>query len=149
MLKIRKGNISDAKIIADFQVYMAKETEDLALDINTVIKGVNKVLDEPERGYYLLCEVDVKVVASLLVLFEWSDWRNGEVLWIHSLFVAKDYRGKGVFRKMYDKLQQEVLEKEQYKGIRLYVEKTNIKAQNVYNAIGMTKEHYDMYEWLK
>ncbi|MEM1134511.1 MAG: GNAT family N-acetyltransferase [Bacteroidota bacterium] len=149
MLEIRKGQHQDISAIADFQVKMAKETEDYDLDRSTVLKGVKRILDEPARGYYLLSEVEDKVIASKLILFEWSDWRNGEVLWIHSLYVLPEYRGKGIFRKMYDKLKQEVEENSNYRGIRLYVEKANTKAQKVYDAIGMTNEHYDMYEWLK
>ena len=146
---MRKGNKADAATIASFQVEMAWETEALELDYNTVLKGVNKVLDEPNRGYYWLAESDNEVIASMLVLFEWSDWRNGDVLWIHSLFVKPAFRGKKVFRKMYESLKAIVNENDQYKGIRLYVEKTNVKAQKVYDAIGMTREHYDLYEWLK
>lgn len=146
---MRKGNKADAATIASFQVEMAWETEALELDYDTVLKGVNKVLDEPNRGYYWLAEADNEVIASLLVLFEWSDWRNGDVLWIHSLFVKPAFRGKKVLKKMYEALKAVVNESEQYKGIRLYVEKTNVKAQKVYDAIGMTREHYDLYEWLK
>ncbi len=148
-MQIRKGGKKDAGIIAQFQLDMAQETEGLALDLPTVLKGVNRILDEPYRGYYWLAEEKGEIIASLLVLYEWSDWRNGDVLWIHSLYVKPPFRGKKVFRKMYDALQQLVREQEHYKGIRLYVEKTNLKAQQVYEAIGMTREHYDLYEWLK
>ena len=148
-MKIRKGGKKDAATIAAFQLAMAQETEDLALDQATVIKGVNRILDEPIRGHYWLAEKDSEVIASLLVLYEWSDWRNGDVLWIHSLYVKPEFRGQKVFRQMYDGLQKMVNETDHYKGIRLYVEKTNIKAQKVYEAIGMTREHYDLYEWLK
>jgi GNAT superfamily N-acetyltransferase len=148
-MQIRKGEKADAATIAGFQVEMAMETEDLTLDLPTVIKGVNKILDEPNRGYYWLAEKDGEVIGSFLILFEWSDWRNGEVLWIQSLFVKSAHRGKKVFRKMYDDLQAVVNNNPDYMGIRLYVEKTNLKAQQVYEAIGMTREHYDLYEWLK
>lgn len=148
-MHIRKGNKADAATIAGFQVEMAWETEALALDHATVLKGVDRILDEPSRGYYWLAEAENEVIASMLVLFEWSDWRNGEVLWIHSLFVKPAFRGKKVFRRMYDGLKTAVNGHAPYKGIRLYVEKTNVKAQKVYEAIGMTKEHYDLYEWLK
>jgi len=146
---MRKGNKSDAATIASFQVEMAWETEEMKLDYNTVLKGVNKILDEPNRGYYWLAEADSEVISSMLVLYEWSDWRNGDVLWIHSLYVKPAFRGKKVFRKMYDALKAVVNENDRFKGIRLYVEKTNLKAQKVYDAIGMTREHYDLYEWLK
>lgn len=33
-----------------------------------------------------------KVVAQLMITLEWSDWRNGEVWWIQSVFVRADHR---------------------------------------------------------
>jgi ribosomal protein S18 acetylase RimI-like enzyme len=34
-------------------------------------------------------------------------------------------------------------------GLRLYVETNNTRAQKTYEALGMQKEHYTMYEWMK
>ena len=34
-------------------------------------------------------------------------------------------------------------------GLRLYVEKANHAAHQVYRAMGMSPDHYDLYEWLK
>jgi len=33
--------------------------------------------------------------------------------------------------------------------VRLYVDKRNAAAQRVYERLGMTREHYDLFEWLK
>ena len=38
---------------------------------------------------------------------------------------------------------------DKYAGLRLYVDKTNTSAQEVYTRLGMSKEHYELYEWLK
>jgi len=50
---------------------------------------------------------------------------------------------------MYAHLKEKVLKKEKFKGIRLYVDKTNISAQKVYESVGMCGEHYLLYEWMK
>ncbi|NLR92247.1 GNAT family N-acetyltransferase [Flammeovirga agarivorans] len=135
--------------IADFQVKMALETEDYKLDFETVKKGVQHVIDNQSVGRYVLVMDGDKCIASMLNLYEWSDWRCGNVLWIHSLFVIEEYRRKGIFRMMYDYVKNEVDATEELRGLRLYVEKNNDRAQTTYKAMGMTKEHYDMYEWLK
>jgi RimJ/RimL family protein N-acetyltransferase len=31
----------------------------------------------------------------------------------------------------------------------LYVEKRNAAAQKVYERLGMSREHYEMFEWMK
>jgi ribosomal protein S18 acetylase RimI-like enzyme len=146
--KIEKANRIFSNKIAEFQMLMAHETEDLQLDRETVDKGVNHIFDHPEKGEYWLAFDGEKVIASLLVLYEWSDWRNGSVIWVHSVYVLKQYRKSGVFSAMYRKLKENVQTDPSFKGIRLYVEKTNVVAQNVYKKLGMSSEHYDLYEWL-
>ncbi|MFC1582767.1 GNAT family N-acetyltransferase [Planctomycetota bacterium] len=149
MLKVRKGSPEDIAHIVEFQIAMALETEDLTLDRKTVLKGVTGVFDEPSRGSYYMTELDGKVVGSLLTIPEWSDWRNGTVLWIHSLYVLPEARGKGVFKALYLFIKTIVGESPRFRGIRLYVDKTNTNAQAVYEKMGMTAEHYELYEWMR
>jgi GNAT superfamily N-acetyltransferase len=148
-LRVQKAERSNIDSIAGFQVKMAMETENCVLDLNTVIKGVRYVFDNPYRGQYWLALDGDDVVASMLVQYEWSDWRNGDVLWVHSVYVLPDYRNKGVFTLMYKSLKELVLQSDHLFGIRLYVDKTNNKAQQVYQKLDMNDHHYDLYEWLK
>ena len=148
-IKIRPGLLFDIQIIAEFQIRMAFETEQMKLDPPTVEKGVSAVFDDPSKGKYWLAEVDGNVVASLLAIPEWSDWRNGTVLWIHSVYVPVAYRKKGVFKKLYSHLKTMVETSPELRGLRLYVDKSNTAAQDVYNSLGMSGEHYYLFEWMK
>lgn len=149
-IKIRPGLLFDVDVIADFQVKMAFETENgLKLDPPTVIKGVSAVIDDPSKGKYWLAEVDGKVAASLLTIPEWSDWRNGTVLWIHSVYVIPEYRKHGIYKALYQHLKEMVESSAELRGLRLYVDKTNTKAQTVYEKLGMTADHYHLYEWMR
>lgn len=147
--KIRPGLLFDIPVIAEFQIKMALETENMKLDPATVDKGVSAVLDDPSKGKYWVAEADGQVVGCLLCLPEWSDWRNGSVLWIHSVYVLPDYRGKGIYKALYQHLKKMVQDSAELRGLRLYVDKTNQTAQSVYKALGMTDEHYHLYEWMK
>lgn len=148
-VSIRPGLLFDIDVIADFQIRMARETENLKLDPEVVGKGVNAVFDDPSKGKYWLAECNGEVIGCLLTVPEWSDWRNGTVLWIHSVFVREDFRGKGVYKKLYLHLKQMVEESTDLRGLRLYVDKTNEKAQKVYESLGMSGDHYHLFEWLK
>ena len=148
-INIRKGNPSDAKTIAGFQMLMARETEDIALDEPTVKKGVKAIFEKPGLGQYFIAEMDGKIVASLMTTFEWSDWRNSTVWWIQSVYVLPAYRQKGVFRKMYTHIKNQVLSLDEVPGIRLYMVHTNSRAAKVYENVGMDGEHYRMFEWMK
>jgi hypothetical protein len=35
------------------------------------------------------------------------------------------------------------------RGIRLYVDRRNVRAQEVYTRLGMNGEHYQVFEWMK
>ncbi|MBK9390388.1 MAG: GNAT family N-acetyltransferase [Bacteroidetes bacterium] len=148
MISIRKANPEDAAVIIDFQEKMAWETEQLTLIHDVVIKGVKAVFDNTSRGQYWVADNNGQVIASLLITFEWSDWRNANVWWFQSVFVLPSFRRKGIFRKMYSFIKDEA-EKQGIAGLRLYVETNNIPAQKTYESLGMQSEHYRMYEWLK
>ncbi len=148
-MKIREATHSDIPSIIDFQLKMALETENLTLAIATLTQGVHKLFKDPTKGRYYVAEENKQVVGCLMTTYEWSDWRCGTVLWIQSVYIDANYRGKGVYKKLYDHIQQMVLADLELRGIRLYVDKTNQTAQSVYQKLGMNGEHYQMYEWMK
>lgn len=146
---IREATEKDIPNLLDFQLKMALETENLTLEISSLTAGVNKVFKDSAKGRYYVAELNDDVVGCLMTTYEWSDWRNGTVIWIQSVYISKDFRGKGVYRKMYEHIKQLVNEAPDLKGIRLYVDKKNVDAQQVYENLGMNGEHYQVFEWMK
>ncbi len=149
MVQIKMATEENREIIADFQMKMAQETEGLVLDKETLNEGIIHVLRDSEKGKYFVAEVEGKVVASLLITFEWSDWRNKWVLWIQSVYVLPEYRKQGVFKNMYDHVRKWATDDNEVAGIRLYVDKTNRRAINVYRKLAMNSDHYRLFEWMK
>ena len=140
---------ADAPAIVAFQQAMARETEELELDVETVRRGVDGVFDEPSRGRYFVAARGAEVVASLMITPEWSDWRNGMVWWIQSVYVVPELRKQRVYAGMYEHVQALVRGDDSVKGIRLYVDRRNAAAQAVYARLGMNGEHYQVFEWMK
>ena len=148
MLSIRKAKPEDATTIIDFQQKMALETEQMTLVPDIINKGVSAVFNDPSRGMYWVAENKGLVMASLLITYEWSDWRNCNVWWIQSVYVLPEFRRQGIFRSMYFHIKDEA-EQNGIPGLRLYVETNNFSAQNTYEALGMKSLHYKMFEWMK
>lgn len=146
---VRNATRSDAETIAGFQISMAAETEDMSLDSETVRKGVQAVFDDPGKGRYWVAEIEGEVAGCMLTIPEWSDWRNGTVLWIHSVFIRPEFRRHGLFRKLYAHLREMVEADASLMGLRLYVDRSNDIARRVYESIGMDGEHYQLFEWMK
>lgn len=149
MLKITEALSKHAGIIARFQLLMAKETENIALKPLEVEAGVKHIFDNPDIGKYYVALNDTDVIASILTLYEWSDWRNGSVIWIDSVYVLPEFRKKGVFKEMYSTTKRKVMEDKNLKGIRLYVDRANPDAISVYKHLGMDGGHYTLFEWMK
>jgi len=143
---IRNANEEDAQTIANFQLAMALETENLKLNNTILENGVKAVFTDSTKGKYYVAECNGEIIGSLLTTYEWSDWRNSTVLWIQSVYVMPEYRQHGVFKKLYNHIESIWKSDKKYAGIRLYVDKTNQKAINVYNKVGMNGEHYQLFE---
>ena len=149
MTVIRKANRAEADTIVRFQVLMARETESLSLDEGILKQGVEAVFNHPERGCYYVAKKDGRVIASLMITYEWSDWRNSTVYWIQSVYVEKAFRRQGVYASMYQHIRQLAENDPAVGGIRLYVDKSNLPAQHTYASLGMNGEHYQVFEWMK
>ncbi|HYC83630.1 MAG TPA: GNAT family N-acetyltransferase [Chryseosolibacter sp.] len=146
---IRKATRADIPELMIFQIKLAEETENLKLNADILRDGMTAMFDNPAKGEYYVAEIDNQIVGCHMVTYEWSDWRNGVVYWLQSVYVREDYRKHGVFRKMFLNLMNEIRSNPSIAGLRLYVDKTNIRAQQVYAAMGMNGEHYTVFEWMK
>ncbi len=145
-IKIRKATLKDQNRINLFNKNMALETEQIKLNNNIAKKGVLNLFKNPKYGYYLVAEIDDVVVGQLMITYEWSDWRNGLFLWIQSVYVLPEFRNKGIYRKLYNYVLDESKKNSNVCGIRLYVEKNNKNAREVYAKLGMEESDYTMYE---
>ncbi|MBI3219049.1 MAG: GNAT family N-acetyltransferase [Bacteroidetes bacterium] len=148
-ITIREATEKDITSLIDFQLKMALETENLTLDIATLTQGVKRLLKDSTKGRYYVAVENEAVIGCLMTTYEWSDWRCGTVIWIQSVYINGSDRGKGVYKKLYLHIQQMVEADPDLRGIRLYVDKTNLAAKEVYTRLGMNGDHYQAYEWMK
>jgi ribosomal protein S18 acetylase RimI-like enzyme len=145
-ITVRKAEKKDLPWIAQAQVDMAKETEGKPLDLNTVTQGAEFIYQHPEHGHYICALEQERLIGCLLVLFEWSDWRAKFVAWIHSVYLIPSARGQGHFKAMHKLMLPIISEQHPIAGVRLYVDKTNTHALEVYRHLGYNNEHYDLCE---
>jgi len=148
-IKIRKATTEDISTIVKFNETMALETEGKILARSILSSGVKAVFQNQKNGFYIVCELDQHVRASLMITYEWSDWRNGMYMWIQSVFVHKEYRKQGLYKLMYDYVKTLVAKESKLVGVRLYVDEENLNAQKVYTRLGMEKSNYQLYEYTK
>jgi GNAT superfamily N-acetyltransferase len=146
---IRIATKNDAPTIIEFNKRLAFETERLILDDIKITTGVTTIINDSSKGVYYVYEFEGKVIAQLLITFEYSDWRNANIWWIQSVYVDSNFRRQGYFQLLYQHVKNIVDSNPQIAGLRLYVEKANTTAQKTYTRLGMNESYYNLYEWLK
>jgi GNAT superfamily N-acetyltransferase len=142
----RLAKLSDAQVIADFNIGLAKETEGLDLDPKTILRGVQRLLEKPQFGFYIVAERSGEVAGALMITYEWSDWRDGEIWWLQSVYVRQEFRRCGVFKQLMEDVRQRAKNNPDYRCFRLYVDNENGRAQKVYLDVGFHESNYKVFE---
>ncbi|MGD0260034.1 MAG: GNAT family N-acetyltransferase [Verrucomicrobiota bacterium] len=145
-LKIREAVLSDARLIAAFNLQLAEESEGLRLEAATVQAGVAALLKDPAKGIYYVAEAEGAVVGQLMITYEWSDWRNANIWWIQSVYVKPEFRRAGVFRALFNHLRSLAQARKDVCSLRLYVHAENTRAHESYQRLGMTRTPYEVFE---
>lgn len=145
-VSIRSAALADTAKIAGNNSLMAEETESRTLAPDIIGPGVTALLTDPGKGRYWVAEAAGQIVGQLMVTYEWSDWRNGTIWWIQSVYVAPGFRRQGVFSALYRHVESLAAAEPDVCGLRLYVEDNNHRAQHTYEALGMVKPGYVVME---
>jgi ribosomal protein S18 acetylase RimI-like enzyme len=145
-LSIRQAVPADAAIVAEFNRLLALESENKTLDPAVLAAGVAAGLADPHKGMYFLAEEDGAALGQVQYTTEFSDWRNGWLWWIQSVYVRPEARRRGVFRALYEHLDQAARANPEVIGLRLYVERDNLAAQKTYRQMGMEPTSYIVFE---
>lgn len=143
---IRDARSSDAGKIVQYNLNLARESEGLELDEEVLRGGVVRALEKPDFCRYFVAEVDGTIAAQTMLTYEWSDWKNGLIWWIQSVYVEPAFRCQGIFRKVFEYLEQLAIEDGDVVAFRLYVDKHNSNAMATYEKLGMHQPEYLIYE---
>ncbi len=136
-LMIRRAESTDIQKLAENVKAMALESSQCNLDIDVVLAGVTHLFNKPDLGFYIVAEKDNKIVGSLVIVYEWSDWWNGLHWWIHSVYIDPKHRRQGIYGKMYEFIVQEAKNSSNAKDIKLSTSISNLKARETYERNGM------------
>jgi ribosomal protein S18 acetylase RimI-like enzyme len=145
-MQIRLATKSDSENLIAFNQAMAMETENKRLDSDILSAGVLSIFEDDRKGFYVVAESGERIVGGLMVTYEWSDWRSGWFWWIQSVYIEPEYRGQGIYSELYSFVKNRAREIGGVCGFRLYVEKDNRHAQDVYRKLGMEETYYQMFE---
>jgi len=143
---VRDAHARDQRFLVEANAAMAREAEGRELDSERLAAGVRAGLGDPVRGSYRIAEIEGRAAGCLMLTREWSDWRNGWIWWIQSVFVAPEFRRRGVYAALHARVLGDARQAGDVVAVRLYVDESNLGAQSTYSALGMQRSHYLMFE---
>ena len=152
LVTVREAGPTDLEVLVSFNLAMSLETEGKALDRARLASGIASVFQDRAKGFYLVAEVDARAVGSLLITYEWSDWRNATFWWVQSVYVLPAARRRGVYSAMHRWVYETASRHPKPSrhpeacGIRLYVDRDNLVAKKTYASLGMAASRYEMVE---
>lgn len=151
-LRMRLADHADAPVIADCNCRLAWETEQLVLPAETVLNGVRRGLQCGAEVQYWVADWQTadgwQIAGQLMLTREWSDWRDGWLVWLQSVYVIPEARRRGVFRQLLQHVQQQLRQQPEVVGLRLYVEHANTRALQTYQQLGFQDAGYLVLEQL-
>ena len=149
-LTVRRAGTDDVDALVAFSSAMAWETEHRRLDATRLREGTQALLSTPSLGFFMVMEVREPerclVVGQLMITYEWSDWRNGNIWWIQSVYVKQEFRGHGVFKALFEHVEQLARSSPEVCALRLYMDKHNEAARRAYAKLGMVEGAYVVFE---
>ena len=145
-ITIRPATLDDWRVIAEFNTRLAQETEGKVLNPSIIAAGVKALLANPARGRYFVACRSNQIIGQIMHTHEWSDWRNGEIWWLQSVYVHPNFRQMGIFRSLFRYLERLASNDPNVIGLRLYAESQNSRALDVYHALGFEASGYVVLE---
>ena len=145
MIHCRRATIKDLRYLIQGNRSIANETEGIELSEAKLGPGITAILEDGNKGIYWVATLEDQIIGQILVTYEWSDWRNGQIWWIQSVYVWPDARRQGVFKALLDKVTTEARDNSVVE-LRLYADATNQKAHSTYLNHGFTTGHYQVFE---
>ncbi len=143
---IRAALPDDIEVISGFNCCLAKETENKTLDRTTVQNGVRRGFELGDEVQYFVAEDESGVICQIMLTREWSDWRNGWMIWLQSVYVSPAKRGAGVFRILFERSIEMARLRCDPVCVRLYVEHDNEIAMTTYRRLGFQNSGYLVME---
>ena len=143
---MRDARLDDAPLIVEFNQLLAWESEARRLDESVLAAGVRRALTTPELSRYFIAEISGDVVGQTMLTYELTDWRDGVLWWLQSVYVREPWRGQGVFRRLFEHVESLARRDPAARGLRLYVERHNARALATYERMGMQPSGHLLYE---
>lgn len=143
---IQKASLEHLDTIIDFNLALALETENRVLDEQVLRQSIRSILQNPQKGVYILAFLGQEVVGQIMYTYEWSTWRNANFMWLTDLYIPPQHRKKGIFKHLCKYVMDLYRQDPHVVGLRFCVDKDNTAVVPLYQKAGWKEGNYNLWE---
>lgn len=132
---IREANVEDIPDLCKLLDYLFEQEEEFKPDNNIQRIGLQKILEDSEKGIILILKNNGETIGMVNLLFTISTALGGKVALLEDMIVIPSERGKGYGSELL-KTAIEYASDRKCKRITLLTDDANEKAQKFYNHHG-------------
>lgn len=92
---VREATEEDIPAICDLLLTLFEQEEEFVPNRETHIKGIARIIDQPEYGTFIVAEIDRQVIGVVSLLYQISTALGGVVAILEDFVVYRDSRGQG------------------------------------------------------
>lgn len=147
-IRFKKASPEDIPLLSKMikKLYTSENTPFIEPD---VLYALDKLVNNEKFGTAFIIFSNDSVAGYMIIASVFSVEFKGEAAFLDELYIEENFRGKGIGSKAVEYAEKYAIEKG-YKALRLEVEHSNVKAQNLYKNKGFTiHERHLMTKWLK
>lgn len=135
--------ILEKYVFSFYEALLAFNQEGIKITASKIRATVNEFALKPEKGRFVIFEINQIIVGYALLVFYWSMEYGGNFIFIDEIFVEQAHRNQGISSTFFQWLESEFRGKAV--GFFLEVEPSNDRALTLYQRMGFVpyiRPHY-------
>ncbi len=131
MEQIATATVEDVSELADLLTMLFTQEADFQPDREKQIRGLQRIIEDPQRGLIFAARLDGKIIGMVNLLFTISTAEGEPVCWLEDMVVQPDHRGTGLGGRLLEHVIQ-YAKKNGFARITLLTDQTNRNAIRFY-----------------
>ncbi|MCB1229889.1 MAG: GNAT family N-acetyltransferase [Verrucomicrobiae bacterium] len=139
-MRIEPATLDDLPQLVDLVMALFEMEEDFQPDRTKQEKGLELVLEQPNRGRIFVIRTDYQIVGMVNLLFTISTAMGGFVILMEDVIIHPDHRGQGFGTQLMEYV-IEFAEKKDFKRITLLTDQISAESQRFFQKMGFQHSH--------
>lgn len=138
--RIEPATLEDLPRLADLTMALFEIEADFVPDRARQERGLESILEQPNRGRIFVVRTDYEIIGMVNVLFTISTAMGGFVIMMEDVFIHPDFRRQGYGSQLVNYV-IDFAKRKEFKRITLLTDKISDESQRFFENLGFQHSH--------